>query len=30
MITRCGELVATNEPAIVTEPLFNAVVVENG
>ena len=27
--TRWGELVATDEPAVVTEPLFDAIVVED-
>ena len=29
MSTRWGELVATDEPAVVTEPLFDAIVVED-
>jgi hypothetical protein len=30
MRERGGELVATNEPTVVTEPLFDPIVVENG
>jgi len=27
---RCGELIATDEPAIFAKPPFNSIVVENG
>ena len=29
MSTRCGELVATDEPTVVTESLFDAIVMED-
>jgi len=30
MSVGCGELIAAGEPAIVTKPLFDAIVMENG
>ena len=30
MSARGGELVATDEPAVVTKPLFDAIIVEGG
>ena len=29
MSTRCGELVATDEPAVVAEPCFDAIVTKD-
>ena len=30
MSVGCGELIATVEPTVVTKPLFDAIVMENG
>ena len=30
MNTRCGELVATDEPTVVAKPVLDSIVVENG
>jgi len=30
MSARGGELVATDEPTVVTKPLFDAIIVEDG
>ena len=30
MSVSCGKLVARNEPTVITKPLFNALIVEDG